>query len=326
MDLVIINESTTHRLAFFLALEEFLARKFTDRDFFFAWQVEPTVIVGRNQLISKEVDIEYCRNTGIDIVRRKSGGGAVLADKNNIMFSYVTSSDDVCATFGHYTAIVAESLRKLGLNATDNSRNDILIDSKKVSGNSYYHIPGRSIVHGTMLYDYDPVMMSKALSPSSVKLASHGVTSTRSRVTTIKEHIAGLSIEEFKNHILKTVPDGNDPLYLESDDLREIESIEQSYYNESWINGKNPKGNISSSSYIEGVGEINVNINLKSGRIDSFMLFGDYLENIDAQKEFAETLIGVYYTRENVASAIKNMDFPAIIPGLSSDKFLNLIF
>ncbi len=34
MDLVVINESEPRRLAFYLAEEEYLARKYPDRDFF----------------------------------------------------------------------------------------------------------------------------------------------------------------------------------------------------------------------------------------------------------------------------------------------------
>ena len=92
-------------------------------------------------MLEKEINVDYCHDNGVEIFRRKSGGGAVLADMNNIMFSYVTSSDDVCSTFSEYTSMVATALRNLGLDASDNSRNDILIGDRKVSGNAYYHLP-----------------------------------------------------------------------------------------------------------------------------------------------------------------------------------------
>ena len=132
MDLVLPYDDTVKPLPFYLAEEEWLARRFPHRDFFFIWQVEPTVIIGRNQLLDSEVNVRYCRENGIRLVRRKSGGGAVLADMNNIMFSYITSSSDVATTFSGYTSMVARSLRLLGLDASDNSRNDVLIDRKSV--------------------------------------------------------------------------------------------------------------------------------------------------------------------------------------------------
>lgn len=64
---------------------------------FFMWRVDPTVICGRNQDIPHEVDLDYCRERGIDIFRPKSGGGCVYADMSSVMLSYITRGDDVKA-------------------------------------------------------------------------------------------------------------------------------------------------------------------------------------------------------------------------------------
>ena len=326
MDLVISNDSRSRRLAYYLAEEEYLAIKYPGRDFFFAWQVQPTVIVGRNQLLEREINVDFCRENGVDIVRRKSGGGAVVADMNNIMFSYVTSSDDVCATFGEYTSLVASALRELGLNASDTSRNDILIGDRKVSGNAYYHLPGRSIVHGTMLYDYDPVLMSNALRPTVSKLSSHGVQSARSRVTTIREHLPHLSIDEFLDHILKSVPNGDHTLLLTDSDVEAIEKIEQSYYRPGWLSGKNPRGTVSNTERLDGIGEIRVDLALSKGRITSVTLSGDYLENSDAGDVINNSLIGTPYNREDVSSALGKLNLSSLIPNLTIEKFIDIIF
>ena len=39
------------RLTYYLAMEEYVARHMKSDDYFFMWQVTPTVIFGRNQLI-----------------------------------------------------------------------------------------------------------------------------------------------------------------------------------------------------------------------------------------------------------------------------------
>ena len=148
-----LPDTTTRILPFYLAMEEYAARIMGQDDIFFMWQVRPTVIFGRNQLIDNEVNLDYCREHGIEYYRRKSGGGCVFADMSNIMFSYITRSDEVQTTFTRYTSAVAEMLRGLGLNASASDRNDVLIGNRKVSGNAFYHVPGRSIVHGTMLFD-----------------------------------------------------------------------------------------------------------------------------------------------------------------------------
>ena len=162
---IALPTSEARRLSFYLAMEEYTARHLnTGDDCFFMWQVKPSVIFGRNQLIEAEVNLDYCRQHGIEVYRRKSGGGCVYADMSNIMFSYITQDEQVNFTFNRYINLVALMLCKLGVDARASRRNDILIatgnnpdtgemDIRKVSGNAFYHIPGHSIVHGTMLYD-----------------------------------------------------------------------------------------------------------------------------------------------------------------------------
>lgn len=152
-------------------MEEWIARHLSPDDYFFIWRVKPTVICGRNQDIEKEVNLPYCRTHGIDVVRRRSGGGCVYADMNNWMFSFITPDEVVSTTFGRYTTLIAGMLRSLGFDASATGRNDIYIYNRKVSGNAFYHMPGRSIVHGTMLYDIDVERMTNAITPLAPNLS-----------------------------------------------------------------------------------------------------------------------------------------------------------
>ncbi len=89
-----LPDTEVRRLPFYLAMEEYLARNVAgETDLFFMWQVDPTVIFGRNQIIDNEVNIDYCRRNGIAMCRRKSGGGCVFANRDNIMMSYITAND-----------------------------------------------------------------------------------------------------------------------------------------------------------------------------------------------------------------------------------------
>ena len=145
----------SRRLSFYLAMEEYVARRLDVADAFFMWQVDPSVIFGRNQLIENEVNVDFCCSHGISMFRRKSGGGCVYADRSNVMFSYVTNDEQVGFTFYRYMTMIVTMLRRLGVDASATGRNDVMIGDRKVSGNAFYKIPGHSIVHGTMLYDTD---------------------------------------------------------------------------------------------------------------------------------------------------------------------------
>ena len=232
----------TRRLSFYLAMEEYAARSLNDGDdLFFLWQVEPTVIFGRNQVIENEVNLDYCREHGIQFYRRKSGGGCVYADLSNVMMSYVTRSDQVQTTFLRYMQMVTAMLCELGLPATSTQNNDVLVGGRKVSGNAYYHIPGHSIVHGTMLFDTDMRHMLAAITPSRMKLDKHGVESVRQRITLLKEHTS-LTIGEFKRFAVEKLCDKE--LRLTAEDVRAIETIEQEYLDHEFIWGRRNEENV----------------------------------------------------------------------------------
>lgn len=224
------------RLSFYLAMEEFAARqlRFED-DVFFMWQVEPTVIFGRNQVIENEVNLDYCREHGIQFYRRKSGGGCVYADHSNVMISYITRSDEVVTTFSRYMQMLTAMLTDLGLPATSTQNNDVLIDGRKVSGNAFYHLPGYSIVHGTLLYDTDMEHMLHAITPPQTKLDKHGVQSVRQRITLLKDHTT-LPLAELKTYIRERLCDRT--YELTRTDVEAISDIEQEYLNPSFIYGK----------------------------------------------------------------------------------------
>ena len=185
MKKVVIPQGAPNRLTFFLAAEEYLAQSVKE-DLFFTWQSPPTVICGRNQVIENEVNLDYCRDHGIAVVRRKSGGGCVYSDEGNVMLSYVTPDSGVEEVFARYLNMVADALKDLGFDAVTTAHNDIMIGGHKVSGNACFATPRATIVHGTMLYDLDFEALTLATTPSAEKLAKHGVQSVRQRVVNLK--------------------------------------------------------------------------------------------------------------------------------------------
>ena len=223
------------RLSFYLAMEEFAARRLRlEDDVFFLWQVEPTVIFGRNQVIENEVNLDYCRQHNIQFYRRKSGGGCVYADRSNVMMSYITPSDEVVKTFDRYMQLVVSVLTALGLPATSTQNNDVLIGGRKVSGNAFYHLPGYSIVHGTLLFDTDMQHMLSAITPPQTKLDKHGVQSVRQRITLLKEH-TDLTIGEFKRFAVSHLCDSE--YRLSDKDVAAVEEQEREYLNPQFIFG-----------------------------------------------------------------------------------------
>ena len=312
-----------YSLPFYLAMEEYIAREFPVQDYFFMWQVKPTVIFGRNQLLENEVDVAFCKEHDIEFYRRKSGGGCVYADEGNIMLSYITPDTNVNFTFNRYMLMVEHALQKIGIVARTTGRNDIVIDGKKVSGNAFYRLPKCSIVHGTMLYDTDVDSMMNATTPSAAKLKSKGVESVRQRVTTVKEYTS-LSIEEFKKFLRDSLCD--DTLVLGADDIKAIEEISKEYYSHEFIYGNNPACTISNTKRIDGVGEFKFDIEVKENVIRKANLSGDFFIIGDVDTMLLTRLKGVQYTREAIEDVVSTVDCSNLIMNLKKEQLINLFF
>lgn len=328
MKYVSLPDNTDRKLPFYLTMEEYVGSHYLEpgTDLFFMWQVSPTVIFGRNQIMEREVNLDYCAANNIDIFRRRSGGGCVYADRSNIMFSYITSSaSSVATTFERYTSMVAEMLRSLGLDATNTGRNDILIGSRKVSGNAFYHRPGHSIVHGTMLFDTDMAHILNAITPSKSKLDAKGVASVQSHITTLSEHIT-MSIDEFKQYARNYLC-GNEEITLTKADTERIGEMSKPYYSKAWIEGHTPKAaTFSAHRRIEGVGELDVTINTSRGTMANINIGGDFFLLGDLDSQLLAPLEGTPYDRQAVEQAIAHLNVGEIIHGLTNQQFVNLLF
>jgi lipoic acid synthetase/lipoate-protein ligase A len=214
-------------------MEEYVARYVAERECFFMWQVEPTVIFGRNQMIENEVNLDFCRKHDIQVYRRKSGGGCVYADSDNVMLSYISEGDSVGLAFNQFIQMVLLVFRKMGVEAVGTQHNDVLIGDRKVCGTACYHLDGRNIVHSTLLYDTNMDNMLQAITPSQEKLQSKGIQSVRQRITLLKDHVT-LSLEEVKTMIRETLCTGE--LVLTEQQVKAIEQMEQEYLQKDFIN------------------------------------------------------------------------------------------
>lgn len=234
MKYISLSVSETRRLSFYLAMEEFVARHLDEPDAFFMWQVEPSVIFGRNQVLENEVNVAYCREHNIKLYRRKSGGGCVYADMDNLMLSFITTEENVNFAFNRFVNMILLVLRRLGIEATGTQHNDIMIGDRKVCGTACYHVGGRSIVHSTMLYDTNMEHMLNAITPGPEKLEKKGIQSVRQRITLLKDYTTLEGVEALKQLIRDTLCVGE--RQLSQDDVAKIEAIEASYLKEEFIN------------------------------------------------------------------------------------------
>lgn len=341
---IVLPDNSQRRLVFYLAMEEYIAKHIHDiipadeagnREAFFMWQVPPTVIFGRNQVMEAEVNLPYCKEKNIQLYRRKSGGGCVYADWGNVMLSYISDSTNVMFTFEKYLSQLALALRKTGLNAERSGRNDVLVDGKKVSGNAFFLSPTASIIHGTMLYNSDFEELERAITPSDAKIQSKGVASVRQHVTNVKERYEALEnklipgmedIEKFKAYILNFFC-GEKKFMLTDDMVKEIDKIEAEYLDPDFLSGKNHKYSLEKSAKLEGIGEISLCVEMLGENIESCHLKGDYFTLKGSVDDLLNSkLAGKPFTREAFEEALKDTNLQEHIMNMTTAQFIDIAF
>ncbi|MCM1107489.1 MAG: hypothetical protein NC388_00370 [Clostridium sp.] len=319
---IVLPDPARRRLIFYLALEEFLAHESDKESFFFIWQVDPTVIFGRNQMPEAEVNVDYCRANGIQIYRRKSGGGCVYADPGNLMLSCIVAGDNVPFLFDSYLRRIAFLLQQAGINATASGRNDILVDGRKVSGNAFYRLPEKSIIHGTMLYDTRFDRMQQAITPSGCKLQSKGVASVRQHVTNLKDH-TDMGIEELKTYFISRLCNGE--RMLTEEEVRQVEQIEQTYLADDFLHGKHPRYTVEKRGRTRQAGEVITRIDLKGERIQRIRLEGDFFVLRPADEELTRLLKGLPLERTALRTALETTDLKEWILNLNTEEWIEQI-
>jgi len=315
-----------------LAVEEHVFRqKPTDEDVLLFYVNAPSVIIGRNQNTIEEIAPHVVAERGIEVVRRISGGGAVYHDLGNLNFSFMTA--DVAGRFSRYdqfTRPVIDVLRDLGVPAVLGGRNDILVGGRKISGNAQFANGHRMFSHGTLLVHSNLDDVTAALQPRPGKVESKGIQSIRSRVANIQDFLAEpLSVAELRARISERIFGTRDPsdiqtLALDADDWQRVhELVARKYASWNWNYGENPACNVQRVHRF-AVGEVDLRIDIRRGRISTIRIFGDFMGREDVS-EIEDRLADLPYQRAAVTNALADLDLSAYFGTIAHEEFVNLV-
>ncbi|MBN2517953.1 MAG: lipoate--protein ligase family protein [Candidatus Altiarchaeota archaeon] len=154
----------------------------------------PAVSIGFFQGIRQEVDIEICKESGVDVIRRITGGGAVFHE-HEITYSFVVSesaglvSRNILESYGQICGAVVSGLRRLGLRAEFKPINDIVVGNKKISGSAQTRKNGVVLQHGTLLLDVNPKKMFSLLKVPNEKIRDKMIQAVEERVTSLNREL-----------------------------------------------------------------------------------------------------------------------------------------
>jgi len=156
----------------------------------------PSVLVGRHQAISQELNLPACREAGVGIGRRITGGGALYLDEGQFGWELVFHKSTLGgASLGDLAREICEAaadgLSTLGIAARYRPRNDIEVDGRKISGTGGFFDGDTIFYQGTILVAMDGAKMAGLLNIPAAKLAKHGQKDAAKRIVTLTELFDG---------------------------------------------------------------------------------------------------------------------------------------
>jgi len=173
--------------SFNLAAEEFLFSA-NEGDFVFLYINEPSVIIGSNQAVENEADLNFCTENNIQIIRRLSGGGAVYHDTGNLNYCFIHEKTATPLSADFLKPIV-NALTTLNIPVEIGKRKDLWLDGYKISGTASHISKNRELHHGTLLYDTNLIKLHQALNPEKRDVIRKATASIPSPVKNIRTFI-----------------------------------------------------------------------------------------------------------------------------------------
>ncbi|MGI6030771.1 MAG: lipoate--protein ligase [Eubacteriales bacterium] len=289
-----------------LALEEYFLRHLEpETAVFYLWQNDRTIVIGKNQNPFQECRTGKMEQDGVFLARRKTGGGAVYHDKQNLCFTFVVPREDY--DYQRQASVILDTLQSYGLQGEITGRNDMVVDGRKFSGNAFTFKEEVACHHGTLLIQTDMSCMADYLQVSLEKLQSKGVKSVRSRVINLHELNPDITVEGIKPRLV----DSFQKVYnvpctagsVEELNQEELEQLYQEYSSPEFLFGATPAFNVELQGRAT-LYQIHIHADVVKGKVQQCKVYSDALDT-----EFVEgvekALLGADFHSEALCQALK---------------------
>jgi len=212
----------------------------------------PLVSVGYFQNAEAEVDLDYCREAGLPVMRREVGGGATYLDQNQIFYQVVWNRNNpkfprkIKEIFQFLSIPPCRTYTEFGIPAEFRAENDIVTkDGRKIAGEGGGDIDQCMVFVGGILLDFDYATMARVLKVPDEKFRDKIHKSMEENLTTMgrelgeippREDIKSVLISEFEKILGKL-----EPIELDETLIKKMEELDRLFTSPQFLHMKRPK-------------------------------------------------------------------------------------
>jgi lipoate-protein ligase A len=304
-----------------------------------------SVLVGYHQSVEQEIRIDFCKDKGIDINRRITGGGALYFDEPQLGWEIIADQyhkkipkrvEELYEKLCQGTIL---GLKKLGVAASFRPKNDIEVRGRKISGTGGALEGNAFLFQGTLLTDFDVETMLRALRIPIEKLKDKEIESVKERVTCLKWELGYVPELAVMKNALK---EGFAEVFDVEFEQKELSDAEYDIFNkrlpyfqsQEWIYGvRRPLKNRQELRAVHktsgGLIRASLVADPKTKRIHSVLITGDFFAYpkrtiLDLEARLKDTPS----TNSNIENIIDEffLENKPQIPGVEPSDFITVIF
>jgi len=124
------------------------------------------VVLGSGSKPERELHLQACEADGVQLLRRRGGGCAVVLDPGNLVLSAALAVQGIGDNRRHFRRLgdwLVDGLQRLGLSVQQGGISDLVLDGRKVGGSCIYRTRGLLFYSTTLLLDPDVDRMERYL-------------------------------------------------------------------------------------------------------------------------------------------------------------------